>query len=143
MNDSLTFDSYLAAQESNLGQVRRLPHFKVVERLHALYDVSIGMIPRSSPLYFGRLFLVCHSGLISAASTVARGLPADAGAVTRRAIEAACVARGIKHDPANVLRWTSYEKRMARWAARHKGKKPPRLRDAGIIDPPNHPVVEM
>jgi hypothetical protein len=143
VTDKLSFDGYLEAQQANLLQVRRLPHFKLVERLHVLYDLSTKMIPLTSPPHFGRLFLVCDSSLVSAAATIGRGLPADAGAVTRRAIEAACLARAIKHDRENVLRWTAYEQRMARWVARREGKKPPRLKDAGIKDPPKHRVVEM
>jgi len=142
MTERRDFDSYLDAQQTNLSQIRRLPYFALVERTHELYGTSLGIIPQTAPVHFGRLFLICHKSLVSAAATIGRALPGDAGAVTRRAIEAACLARAIKHDRKNVERWLSYEQRMARWVARHEGTKPKQLKDAKIVDPPGHALVE-
>src|SRR5262249_54047405 len=85
--------------------------------------------------------LVCHKALMSAAALIALGQPDDSAGVTRRAIEAACLARAIKHDKANLNRWLSYEKRLARWNAREKGLKPQPI-SPKVVDPPHHKTVE-
>jgi hypothetical protein len=56
-------------------------------------------------------------------------------------VEAARLALAIKHDPANVERWTRTEDRLARWEARKDGTKPARLRDE-IAYPSEHAMVE-
>jgi hypothetical protein len=70
---------------------------------------------------------VCHQGLFSAASCIARGIPLDAPAASRRALEAARVALAIKLDPANAEKWAAFEGRMARWDARDEKQKAPKL----------------
>lgn len=139
----LGFDGYFAAQQGNLDQIRRLPHFlNLIEPISSLYDLSIATIApdKAIPLY-ARLLLVCQKALMSAAALIARGQPDDSAGVTRRAIEAACLARAIKHDRANLHEWLSYEVRLARWNARDQGQKPPRL-SPKIADPPGHRTVE-
>jgi 16S rRNA C967 or C1407 C5-methylase (RsmB/RsmF family) len=77
---------------------------------------------------------------MSTASTIARGQPDDSQGVTRRACEAARVARASKHRPENLDAWQSYEKRLARWHAREKNEKPKPLQP-GIQDPPCNEFV--
>jgi hypothetical protein len=70
------------------------------------------------------LLVIGHRALLSAAATIARGLPADSVAVTRRAVEVALVAVAAKHDESNLVQWLSSEQRLARWNARDLGEKP-------------------
>jgi hypothetical protein len=75
-----------------------------------------------------RMYLTCHQAMFSAAACIARGVPLDAAAASRRALEAARTALAIKLDPKNGERWTAYEDRMARWSARDDDQKPPQLK---------------
>ena len=121
----VSFNDYLDAQQRNLEQIRRLPHFtELVLPIHELYTRAVPLIPPSATVYFGRLLLLSHRNFMSAATLVLRGLPDDAAAVPRRALEAARVALAIKYDPENLKRWLAGEERMARWGQRQQGKKP-------------------
>ena len=139
----MSFNNYFVAQQGNLDQIRRLRHFvHLIEPVSSLYELSLDTLTpdKANPLY-GKLFLVCHKALMSAAALIARGQSDDSAGVTRRAIEAACVARAIKHDKANLNRWLSYEKRLARWEAREQRRKPQPL-SPKIADPPGHQTVD-
>jgi hypothetical protein len=139
----LSFNDYFVAQQGNLDQIRRLPHFvHLIEPVSSLYEVSISALApdKATPLY-AKLLLVCHKALMSAAALIGRGQPDDSAGVTRRAIEAACLARAIKHDKANLKRWISYENRLARWEAREQGRKPRPL-SPEIAYPPCHKTVD-
>ena len=139
----MSFNDYFAAQQGNLDQIRRLPHFvHLIEPVSSLYDLSMSTLApdKANPLYV-KLFLVCGKALMSAAALIARGQPDDSAGVTRRAIEAACLARAIKHDKANLNRWLSYEKRLARWEAREQGRTPRPL-SPKIIYPPGHKTLD-
>ena len=121
----MSFDRYLAAQQSKLEQIRRLPHFTdLVEPVHGLYEQAATLIPTTALVIFGRLFLLSDQNLMSAATLTLRALPDDAAAVTRRALEAARLALAIKHDRANLDRWIAFEERMARWKRRDEGEMP-------------------
>jgi len=67
---------------------------------------------------------------------IARLLPEDAAGITRRAVEAALLARAIHFDPENRRRWEAFEERAARWDARTIGERPERLH-TGIKYPPD------
>jgi hypothetical protein len=137
------FDAYLDAQAHNLSEVRTLPEFKFVESIAALYEHSRYAVPARGPeLDLRQLLIVCHQGLLSAAATIGRTLPADSLAVTRRVAEAARLALAIKHDPDNLDRWRSWEKRLSRWQARNEGIKPKRLFDE-IAYPKGHSLVDF
>jgi hypothetical protein len=140
-----SIDSYLDTDQENLDRLRvLLPEFRVLMPLiHELYDRSQELIPPDDPasVALGRTVLICHKSFLAAAAAIARRHPDDAGPLTRRAIEAASVAVAINHDPQNLERWTAAEERLARWNARHKGKRPARLRPLGIRYP-EHPVLE-
>jgi hypothetical protein len=138
----MSFDSYLAPQQSNVDQVRQLPHFtQLAEPVHALYARSAGLVPKTADAIFGRLFLLSHRNLLSAATLVLRKLPDDAAAVTRRALETARIALAIKYDPTNLQRWLSLEQRMARWDRRQKGEKRRDLH-LGLTYPPGNRICE-
>jgi hypothetical protein len=135
-------DDYIDADAYNLESVRtRLPHFNaLVPPLHSLYQRSSELLP-SDQLVFGRATLLCHKAFLSAAVTIARLHPDDAAAPTRRAVEAAQVCLAIKADPDNLERWKNAEHRLARWAARHEGRDPGRLKRA-VKWPKDHPLFE-
>ncbi len=75
-----------------------------------------------------RMVSTCHQSLYSAASCIARGVPLDAAAASRRALEAARTALAIKLDPKNAERWTAFEVRMARWQSHRANEKLPKLK---------------
>jgi hypothetical protein len=75
-----------------------------------------------------RILLACHQAMYSAASCLARGLPLDAAAASRRALEAARTILAIKLDRQNGEKWMAYEERMSRWQARQADQRPPKLR---------------
>jgi hypothetical protein len=72
----------------------------------------------------GRLFMLCHREFLVAATLIQRGLPYDAAANTRRAVEIAKVALALKRDPENAAKWLQAPERQARWDARYAGNKP-------------------
>lgn len=75
-----------------------------------------------------RILLACHQAMYSAASCLARGVPLDAAAASRRALEAARTVLAVKLDGRNAERWTAYEGRLSRWQARQTDQTPPKLR---------------
>lgn len=131
------FNSYLAAQAHNLGEIRRLPEFNLVERVIVLYERSFELRARDPDVRFLQLFIVCHGALLSAAATSGRALPGDTIAVTRRAAEAARLAAAIKADPANYDRWLDAEKRLGRWEERNRGRQPKGQAGRGVKYPPS------
>lgn len=100
----MRFDEYLAAQQSNLEQIRRLRHFELSGRLDNLYECSADAVPPNAPGHYARFLLICDKAFNSAAAMIGRGQPEESAGVTRRAIEVACLARAIKHDRANFQR---------------------------------------
>jgi len=121
------FTEYLAAQFNRTEMfLDNRPLSSVVGAIDAVYEtVRRGDHPISPGL--ARIFSVCHQGLFSAASCIARGIPLDSPASSRRALEAARVALAIKLDPANAAKWAAFEGRMARWDARDEKQKAPKL----------------
>jgi hypothetical protein len=82
-----------------------------------------------------RMYLVCHQALFSAAACIARGVPLDAAAASRRALEAARTMLAMKLDPENGARWLAHEERMERHRARKNNEKPPSLKiKYGVLD---------
>ena len=121
----MAIDEYLETELQNFQRMRTMPHFReLIPLLDSLYVEGIDLIPPASPPYFGRLLLICHKSMLGAVSLLLRLHPDDAGAVTRRSIEAALIAAAIKHDPSNLAEWQSFEERTKRWDARQEGQKP-------------------
>lgn len=114
----------LDAQAHNLSEVRQLPEFALVEQVAELYERSLEARPRDPDLRFLQLLIICNHALLSCAGLIARAVPGDAIPITRRAIEAACLAAAIKADPANYDRWLAGEERMKRWRDRDQGIRP-------------------
>jgi len=101
VNDAKGFDGYLAAQEHSLRELRRLPEFTLIEAIDALYDRSVRVLVPNSPPQLLQPLIACRQALLSAAAVIGRASPADALAITRRGIEAACLAVAVNHDPTN------------------------------------------
>ena len=74
-----------------------------------------------------RMVSTCHQSLYSSASCIVRGVPLDAAAASRRALEAARTALAIKLDPKNAEKWIAFEVRMARWQSHRANEKLPKL----------------
>jgi hypothetical protein len=139
----MSFDEYLAAQQYNIEQLRRLPHFtELILPVHDLYDRAVQLVPPSAPVIFGRLLLLSHRNFLSAAALSLRALPDDAAAVTRRAIEAARTALAFRHDRENLQRWIAEDERMARWEQRRQGEKPKKF-TLNLTYPPNHELSDQ
>jgi hypothetical protein len=137
----VSVSEYFEAQADHLRVIIQRPVFtELILPLGNLYRLSPSLVPLDSRAYFGRFFLVCHKAFLSAASTIARGQPDDSQGVTRRACEAARIARASKHRPENLFEWEAYEARVARWQAREKREKPRPLRP-DIQDPPGNAFV--
>jgi len=140
MTEANGFDSYLAAREHALQELRPRQEFALIEAIGALYDRSVHVLgPNPSPDLF-QLLVACQQTLLSGAATIGRGLPADALGVIRRGIEAACLAVAIREDPENRDRWIEAERRLARWADRRTGAKPKQPSKNVIY--PESPLVE-
>jgi hypothetical protein len=75
-----------------------------------------------------RIYIVCHQAMLSGAACIARGVPLDAAAASRRALEAARTALAIKLDRMNGDRWIAFDDRISRWRSRDKGERPPKLK---------------
>jgi len=140
VSDATGLDGYLAAQEPSLRELRSLPEFKLIEAVDALYAHSVGLLAPNPPPHLAQLLGACHQALLSAAVTIGRGSPADAPIITRRAIEAACLAVAINHDPTNRDKWIAAERRLWRWADRRKGVKPKQPSKSVVY--PASPLVE-
>ena len=140
---TLTFHSYIDGQRRNLDNALKFRLFGIAcPKLHDLYALAIGSLaeaPNSASPAFGQLLLICHSCYLSAATLVGQAQPDDAGAITRRAIEAVRLAAAMKADPMILDKWMAYEDRLERWKARREGKKPKPL---NIHIPVEHPIVK-
>lgn len=122
------FTSYLGAQFNRTTLFLRNPLFaNLVGSVDAAYGYFRTREHGVSP-GLARLMSVCHQAMFSAASSIARGLPADGHAVTRRAVEAACTALAVSLDRSNADRWLAFEERENRWQKRLDDEKPPSLR---------------
>jgi hypothetical protein len=119
-------DEFIQGQRDNLDQVRRSPHFReLIGAMDAAYRSAVDAVPRIGvPIIFGRILLVCHKSMLSAATLIAQGQPEDSTGVTRRALEASKVALAIKINDANALQWTAYQERHDRWLKRQQNEKP-------------------
>lgn len=123
----MTFREYFEAQQANLDQLRRLPEYiQLLLPLESLYRQATELIPADAAAIFGRLLLLSHRSFLSAGALALRGLPDDAEAITRRAVEAARFALAFKHDAATIERWLAAEARMERWRRRQANEPPDR-----------------
>lgn len=119
-------DEFIQGQRANLDQVRPSPLFRdLIGVLDAAYHAAVDCLPSEGVLIiFGRILLICHKSMLSAATLIAQGQPEDSTGVTRRALEAAKVALAIKSNDANALHWTAYQERHDRWLRRQQNQRP-------------------
>lgn len=132
-----TIDDFIAIDQFNLDEIRKnLAEFRdLMPLVHALYSRALEVVPLDGLPLFGQTLLICHKAFLCAVVTIGRRHPDDAAAITRRAIEAASLAVAVKADVGNFERWQDYERRSARWRARHAGEKPPRFKAPKIEYP--------
>jgi hypothetical protein len=96
-----------------------------VRTLDTAYEAAIKSTPTAGyPVIFGRLLLVCHKHMVSAANLIAACLPEDSAGITRRAAEAAKLATAIRLNEANTEAWLSFDARNERWIKRQSNEKP-------------------
>jgi len=116
---------FLSARRRNLEAGCQHPIFTdLIGSLDRAYRAVIDNHDPSAPQIFGRIVLICHRSLLSAASLVAQLQPDDSVGVTRRAVEAAKVALAIKLDDDNARQWVSFQERHDRWIKRQLNEKP-------------------
>jgi hypothetical protein len=136
------FADFILAQAANAEALAEKPHFAalvpLVDRMYRCIVEIAG--PKYSPTLV-KLLVLCHRELLVAASQIQRGLPYDAAANTRRAIEIAKVALAAKRDLANAEKWLMEAKRQARWDARQQGIKAPRLPGVQFVGLENEPLL--
>lgn len=102
---AVNFPEYFKAQADRIAQITNLPVFRtLVLPFDDLYRISLLLIPPDSKPHFGRFLLVCRNSFVPSAAIIARAQPDDSQGVTRRAREAARIARA-KHDEQNLRNW--------------------------------------
>ena len=137
----MDIQDYINAQRANLESISKLPNFyKIGGLTNELYELAVTLVPKSSPIHFGQLLLICHKSFLSALILIGQAQPDDEGPITRRAIEAARLALAIKTNPENARKWVAYEKRMGRWEARDRDEKP-KLLTPKLSLPNSHPIL--
>jgi hypothetical protein len=122
----MSLDEYVATQQLNFDAIRDSPHYsRLIETVDRMYRTSIDLVPAHCPrVCFGKMLLMCHKSLLSAATLIARGQPEDAAPVSRRAIEIGHLAVAVHLDSQNYVKWLDEERRIARNEARLKGERP-------------------
>ena len=137
----MSIQEYIAAQRANISSISQLPHFsKLGDLTDRLYERAVTLVPKSSPLHFGQLLLICHRSFLSALTLIGQAQPDDAAPISRRAIEAARLALAVRTNPENARKWVAYEKRLERWQARDRGEKPKPLTPKLDL-PRDHPIL--
>lgn len=122
----MSIDEFTAAAKKNFETFAAHPFYAVgVRALDDAYSVAIRSAPQEGhPLIYGRLLLVCHKHMVSAANLIAACLPEDSVGISRRAVEAARLAVAIRLNDGNAEAWLSYQERNERWLKRQEGEKP-------------------
>ena len=119
---------FIQAQKNNLDRGSQSPIFReLVGALDQAYRTIVERHDPGTPPFYGRLLLICHKSMLSAASLIAQSQPDDSAGVTRRAVEAAKVALAIKLNDKNALQWVSFQERHDRWIRRQQKRKPKRF----------------
>jgi hypothetical protein len=122
----MSLNEYVLAQQQNFEAIKDSPHYsRLLSTIDHLYRTTVEISPAHCPrVCFGKMLLMCHKSMLSAATLIARGQPDDAALVTRRAIEIGHLAVAVHLDSGNYLRWLDFERRTARWQQRLKGQRP-------------------
>jgi len=102
----MSLTEYVAAQQRNLEAIRESPHYsRLIETVDRLYRTTIELGSAHCPrVCFGKMLLMCHKSLLSAATLIARGQPEDSAPISRRAIEIGHLAVAVHLDPV----WSKY-----------------------------------
>jgi hypothetical protein len=116
----------VTAQQRNLEAIKESPHYcRLIGTVDRLYRTSIDLGPAHCPrICFGKMLLMSHKSLLSAATLIARGQHEDSAPINRRAIEIGHLAIAVHLDSQNYVKWLDQEKRMARNEARLRGERP-------------------
>jgi len=118
-------DRYIQAQRENGEAGRKTPYFReLIGSVDAAYRAAFKLSPIEVSPMFGKLLLICHKSLLSAAALIAQCQPDDSVGITRRAVEVAKTALAIKLNPKNAEHWVSFQQRHERWLRRQEGEKP-------------------
>jgi hypothetical protein len=122
----MSIEVYVATQQLNYDTIKGSLHFsRLIETVDHLYRTTIDLVPQCCPrLCFGKMLLMCHKSLLSAATLIARGQPEDVAAISRRAIEIGQLAVAVHLDSQNYVKWLDEKRKMARWDQRLKGELP-------------------
>lgn len=117
--------SFIQAQKKNIDQGCQSAVFQgLIGTLDQAYHAIIGGHDPNTPQILGRLLLICHKSMLSAATLIAQSQPDDSVGITRRAVEAAKVAVAVKLNDANAQQWLSFQERHDRWIRRQQNEKP-------------------
>jgi hypothetical protein len=106
-----------------------------------MYDTAGILASKKHSHTLVRLMMICRREFLTAQSQVIRGLPLDAHANTRRAVEAAKVALAVKRNRANAEEWLKTDVRQRRWDARQQGQKPEHLPSARFPELDQEPLL--
>lgn len=145
MRSNMMIGEYIQAQKDNLTKLSAWEPFrKLFPPVDELYVSAIELVPSGPPPIFGQILLICHKSFLSAAALIGQAQPEDAGAITRRAIEAATFGAASKTNPKQAKEWIESRERLQRWADRLEGKKPKNLnRKPFEIDPNIEPTIDQ
>ena len=85
----MSLDEYVATQQKNFEAIKDSPHYSsLIDTVDRLYRTTIDLGPAHCPrVCFGRMLLMCHKSLLSAATLIARGQPEDAAPISRRQLK--------------------------------------------------------
>src|SRR5258708_37875170 len=105
-------DECISTQLANVEVVRVYRFFRrLIPSADAAYRAAINALPRDGTPMYGRILLIGHKSLLSAAVLIAELQPEDSVGITRRALEAARLAVAIKLNNQNAHQWTGYQER--------------------------------
>jgi len=101
----MSLDEYVDTQQKNFAAIKESPHYShLIVTVDRLYRTTIDLIPACCPrVCFGKMLLMCHKSLLSAATLIAQGQPEDAAPISRRAIEIGHLAIAVHLDTARHI----------------------------------------
>ena len=122
----MSLDEYVDTQQKNFVAIKESPHYsRLIDTVDRLYRTTIDLVPAHCPrVCFGKMLLMCHKSLLSAATLIAQGQPEDAAPISRRAIEIGHLAIAVHLDAQNYVKWLDEKRRTARHEERMKGQRP-------------------
>jgi hypothetical protein len=88
-------DGFIKAQLANFDIGSSNQFFKtLIPAADTAYQAAIACVPKDGVPMFGRILLICHKSLLSAAVLIAKLQPEDSVGITRR-------AGGVSRSPRN------------------------------------------